>query len=109
MLGNGRVGVHRSGHLENVRDSVRYCCGRTLWVFVRNPHAAPPFSLGRKKAALMNTWFGVDWEWGCVMGRVVEANTERLKFPLLIINGEGGGGGSQMYTVLLGPFRSMLF
>ena len=41
----------------------------------------------------MNTWFGVDWEWGCVMGRVVEANTERLKFPLLIINGEGGGGG----------------
>jgi hypothetical protein len=93
VLGNGRVAVHRSGHLENVRNSVLYCCGRALWVFVRNPHAAPPFSLGRKKAALMNTWVGVDWERGCVMGRVVEANTERLKFPLLIINGEGGGGG----------------
>ena len=61
---------------------------------MRIPHAAPPYSLGRKKAALMNTgvgvvldWGGVDWERGCVMGRVVEANTERLKFPLLIING----------------------
>ena len=40
----------------------------------------------------MNTWVGVDWERGCVMGRVVEANAERLEFPLLIINGEGGGG-----------------
>ena len=93
MLGNGRVGVHRSGHLENVRNSVLYCCGRVLWVSVRNPHAAPPFSFGRKKAALTNTWVGVDRERGCVMGRVVEANAERLEFPLLIINGEGGGGG----------------
>ena len=77
---------------------------------MRNPHAAPPFSFGRKKAALTNTWVGVDRERGCVMGRVVEANAERLEFPLLIINGEGGGWeGSQSYTVLLGPFRSMLF
>ena len=76
---------------------------------MRNPHAAPPFSLGRKKAALMNTWVGVDWERGCVMGRVVEANAERLTFPLLIINGEGGGGGAQRPPGLLGPFRSMLF
>ena len=54
----------------------------------------PPLSpLAWKKAALMNTWVGVDWERGCVMGRVVEANAERLEFPLLIINGEGGGGG----------------
>ena len=52
----------------------------------------PPFSLGRKKAALMNTWVGVDWERGCVMGCVVEAIAERLEFPLLIINGEGEGG-----------------
>ena len=73
---------------------------------MRIPHAAPPCSLGRMKAALMNTgvgvvldWGGVDWERGCVMGCVVEVNTERLKFPLLIINGEGGGGGDPKGTL----------
>ena len=54
---------------------------------MRIPHAAPPYSLGRKKAALMNTGVGVDWERGCVMRRVVEANTERILVGMVAIEG----------------------
>ena len=55
-------------------------------------NVAPPYPPGRIKAALMNTgvgvawdWGGVDWERGCVMGRVLHVGGQHRTVKVSLV------------------------